>query len=94
MHLKVHEVGQWLASVIRGHHRYYGVPDNLHALRKFNAGVYAHWRRVLSRRSQKGYIRYDVMTRIARQWLPIPRIHHPYPGERLCVSIQGKSPVR
>jgi len=34
------------------------------------------------------------MTRIARYWLPFPRICHPYPEERLCVIIQGKSPVR
>jgi len=94
MHHKIHEVGQWLASVIRGHHRYYGVPDNWQALKMFNAGVCAHWKRALGRRSQKGYVRWDVMTRIARQWLPDPRIYHPYPAERLCVNIQGKSPVR
>jgi hypothetical protein len=28
------------------------------------------------------------------QWLPKPRILHPYPDRRLNVIIQGKSPVR
>ena len=91
---KVHEVGQWLASVVRGHHLYYGVPDNYFALAAFSRGVYEHWRRALSRRSQKAHITFARMNRLRERWLPRPRIHHPYPSERLRVIIQGKSPVR
>ena len=39
----------------------------------------------LSRRSQKGYVNWDRMNRLARRWIPKPRILHPYPDQRLCV---------
>ena len=34
-HLPIPEQGRWLASVLRGHYRYYAVPDNIEALRAF-----------------------------------------------------------
>jgi group II intron reverse transcriptase/maturase len=91
---KIQEVGPWLASVVRGHYQYYGVPGNFPALAVFNKIVCRHWQRALSRRSQKGYVTLPRMDRLCERWLPSPRICHPYPNERLCVAIQGKSPVR
>ena len=94
LHQKVQEVGRWLKSVLSGHYRYFGVPRNMEALNRFRIGVYWLWRRSLGRRSQKailGRSRYDA---IAGRWLPLPRILHPYPEQRLAFMIQGKSPVR
>lgn len=84
-HEGIAAVGGWLASVVRGHHQYYGVPGNERRLRSFNYGVFLHWWTAICRRSQKGRISLERMTRIAARWLPRPRNYHPYPAERLCV---------
>ena len=85
MHEGIATVGEWLASVVRGHHQYYGVPGNHRRLRAFSYRVFLHWWAAICRRSQKGRISLERMSRIAVRWLPRPRIHHPYPAERLCV---------
>lgn len=94
LHHPVGEVGHWLASVLRGHFRYYGVPRNSRMLSRFRDAVRRLWHRALNRRSQKAYLTESRMTQLAARWLPVPRICHPYPSERLAVIIQGKSPVR
>lgn len=85
MHHQIPEVGKWLASVIRGHIQYYGVPLNYRALSNFRNQVIRHWQFALSRRSQKANITQDRMSRLASTWLPRPRIIHPYPNQRLIV---------
>ena len=40
MHHPIPEQGRWLASVLRGHYRYYAVPDNSEALRCFRRQVH------------------------------------------------------
>jgi group II intron reverse transcriptase/maturase len=94
MHEPVSVVGGWLASVLRGHYRYYGVPRNYPALDRLRDRIRHLWRRALSQRSQRGYMTEAAMTCLARRWLPRPAIGHPYPEARLRVIIQGKSPVR
>jgi group II intron reverse transcriptase/maturase len=93
-HHPIPEQGRWLASVLTGHYRYYAVPDNSQALRAFRAQVIGHWRRSLSRRSQKGRITWERMYRLADRWLPDPRILHPWPVVRFNAKTQGRSPVR
>ena len=83
MHHPIPEQGRWLASVLRGHYRYYAVPDNSEALRGFRRRVIRHWRRALSRRSQKGRITWERAYRLAARWLPQPRILHPWPDRAL-----------
>jgi group II intron reverse transcriptase/maturase len=85
MHDDIRATGQWLRSVVGGHHRYYGVPGNLPALRAFSHRVVIYWWRILCRRSQKGWVPMARMTRIANTWIPHAVTHHPYPAERLCV---------
>lgn len=90
-------VGRWLASVLRGHYRYFGVPRNFRALASFFSAIRRLWHRSLKRRCQsrhQGMTTEARMNRIVACWLPTPRICHPYPWDRLCVIIQGKSPVR
>jgi len=94
MHDAVSDVGQWLKQVMRGHYQYYGVPRNYAMLDSFRQRVRRLWHRALNRRSQLGVVTEARFRRIADAWLPIPRICHPYPEARLCVIIQGKSPVR
>jgi len=85
MHDAVPAVGRWLASVVDGHCRYYGVPMNIPALRTFRFEVIGRWHRVLSRRSQKGRITWDRMKRLVARYLPVARVYHPYPLRRLGV---------
>jgi RNA-directed DNA polymerase len=97
MHDPVCEVGKWLAAVLRGHYRYFGVPRNYRALASFFAAIRRLWHRSLNRRCQsrhKGMTTVARLNRLVARWLPSPRICQPYPSERLYVIIQGKSPVR
>jgi group II intron reverse transcriptase/maturase len=86
MHQPIPQQGQWLASVLRGYYQYYGVPFNSIALWEFRKLVVILWKRVLSRRSQKGHVTWERMERLVRKWIPNPHICHPYPSQRLCVT--------
>ena len=87
MHHPVRETGSWLQTVLLGHYQYYGVPRNGRALSAFRYHVYMLWRKTLKRRSQKNNrITQSYMDRLAQQWLPQPRITHPYPHARLRTS--------
>jgi RNA-directed DNA polymerase len=79
LHDPIPEVGKWLGAVVGGHMRYYGVPLNVPALFRFRSQVGWLWQRTLSRRSHKGYVRWDRMRRLIDRWLPPIRIYHPYP---------------
>jgi RNA-directed DNA polymerase len=86
LHDPLPKQAEWLKSVLRGHYQYYGVPMNSRALVTFRYRVVALWKRALERRSQKGRITWKRMERLARQWLPNPRVCHPYPSlQRLIV---------
>jgi hypothetical protein len=93
-HWPIAEQGRWLASVVRGHFAYYGVPTNVHALEAFRTGIAKNWYRSLRRRGQRGRINWERMTRVVARWLPPVRITHPWPQQRFDVRTRGKSPVR
>ena len=93
-HDPVPEVGTWLGSVVRGHCHYYGIVGNSGALRQFRKQVGRLWHRALSRRSQKGRVRWDRMERLIQRWIPPARVVHPSSSVTLAVMTQGKSPVR
>jgi RNA-directed DNA polymerase len=94
MHQPIPMVGRWLRSVVQGHYQYYAVPRNNYALRSFRHQVIWLWWKTLRRRSQKDRTPWDRIFRLSDRWLPQPRILHPYPNQRLGVTLQGKSPVR
>ncbi len=94
MHLPIPEQGRWLASVLSGHYRYYAVPDNIEALSAFRYRLIRHWFKSLRRRSQKHRLDWARMDRLAAQWLPLPRILHPWPEQRFAAITQGRSPAR
>jgi hypothetical protein len=84
MHASVPETGKWLRSVLQGYYRYFVVPNNLSALATLKYEVGRAWLRMLRRRSQKARKRlsWDKFKRIEEQWLPAPRIYHPWPNVR------------
>jgi group II intron reverse transcriptase/maturase len=82
MHQPIPVMGQWLRSVLLGHYRYYGVPRNMRKLKAFCYQVYWLWFRTLRRRSQRHRLTRERMFRLAKRWLPKPRIYHPYPEQR------------
>lgn len=94
LHKSVREQGKWLASVLRGHFAYYGVPTNSRALGLIRFWAVRIWCRMLRRRSQKHRITWARMSRIAGKWLPSAKISHPWPSERFDVMTQGKSRMR
>ena len=78
--------GAWLGSVVRGYFAYHAIPTNFRSLDAFRHHVLNLWRRALNRRSQKDRTTWDRIGRIAEQWLPLPRITHPWPSLRFAVK--------
>src|SRR5450631_236237 len=85
MHQSIPEQGKWLKQVITGFYNYHAVPTNWAALGAFRAEITERWRRTLSRRSQKGNLTWARMAKLADDWLPKPRILHPWPNQRFAV---------
>ena len=85
LHDSIEVTGKWLASVLRGHFNYYGVPYNYRSLCTYHFHVVGLWHRALQRRSQKARVLWDDMKQLAAWWLPKPHITHPYPWQRLRV---------
>src|SRR6201981_2680574 len=82
MHQPLADVGEWLRSVIQGYFNYHAVPGNSISLQRFRREVIKRSLRGVPRRSQKSRISWKHMTRFAEQWLPRPKILHPYPYMR------------
>jgi len=100
MHRPIPEQGKWLAQVVAGWFAYHAVPMNFRALQAFRDHVTNLWRRTLKRRSQRDDTTWDRMRKIADEWLPKPRILHPWPNQRFAVKhprwepYAGIPPVR
>jgi hypothetical protein len=94
MHLPVPEQGAYLRSVVAGHVRYFGVPNNGQSIGLFRKVAGWLWWRALKRRSQKHRLPWRRMEKYLVRWLPPARICHPWPFQRLGVVTQGKSRMR
>ncbi len=77
--------GPWLRQVVTGYYAYHAVATNSRALEAFRYPIIALWRRTLRRRSQKDGSTWDRIASIANDWLPNPRILHPWPQQRFAV---------
>jgi group II intron reverse transcriptase/maturase len=86
MHATIPEQGKWLKSVVTGYSAYHAVPTNIRALGRFRYHVMRLWLRTLRRRSQKDKMTWARLSEIAGDWLPTPRILHPWPSERFAVK--------
>jgi len=86
MHEPIPQQGQWLCQVVRGYFAYHAVPTNVASLSAFRHHVVDLWRRSLKRRSQKDHTTWDRLARLAADFLPAPRILHPWPDARFAVT--------
>ena len=86
MHQPIPEQGRWLWHVVRGYFNYHAVPMNTRALAVFRAEIARSWHRVLNRRSQKANLTRARMDKLIDDWLPEPRILHPWPDKRFAVT--------
>jgi hypothetical protein len=86
MHWPVPEQGRWLAQVIRGFFAYHAVPTNIAALGKFRHQIVWLWLRTLRRRSQKDATPWTRMKKLAEDFLPKPKILHPWPAVRFAAT--------
>ncbi|HYN24597.1 MAG TPA: reverse transcriptase domain-containing protein [Pyrinomonadaceae bacterium] len=78
-HEPLKDQAEQINQVLRGHYAYYGVAGNVGSL----LGVYRHveryWREMLSSRSQKGKVRWEVFLAIKRRYpLQRPKLSLPY----------------
>nr|WP_210311706.1 group II intron reverse transcriptase/maturase [Brucella endophytica] len=86
MHWPIPEQGKWLRQVVTGHFAYYAVPTNSRAPSAFRHHVTDLWRRTLRRRSQRDGPTWERMRTLADDYLPKPRILHPWPSVRFAVN--------
>jgi RNA-directed DNA polymerase len=98
MHDPLKEQGAWVGAVLRGYYQHHGVPLNSAALESFLYHVKHLWHRALSRRSQKGGLLWEKFEKLTAHMLPVPRICHPYPSQRLRrrfpLMTQGRNRMR
>jgi len=85
-HVRIPEVGKWLAQIVAGYFAYHAVPTNSAALHAFRYHVAVLWHRQLCRRSQRAYVVWERMAKLADEFLPKPRILHPWPSVRFAVK--------
>jgi RNA-directed DNA polymerase len=85
MHQPIPVQGKWLRQVVKGYFNYHAVPTNSRALGVFRHRVTLLWRRVLEHRSHKAEMTWERMRRLVNDWLPRPRVLHPWPNQRFAV---------
>ena len=85
-HEPIPEQGKWLAQVVGGFFAYHAVPTNSRTLGAFHRRVTELWKRALQRRSQRADLTWERMRRLANDWLPKPKILHPWPHVRFAVT--------
>lgn len=88
------QTGDWLKQVVRGYSNYHAVPGNLSRLQTFRRETMRRWWFTLRRRSQRSRWTWERFETLANQYLPQPRVLHPYPLERFYANIRDKSRVR
>ena len=86
MHQPIPSQGKWLQQIVSGYFNYHAVPTNSRALHAFRHSVAEIWQRSLRRRSQKHSMSWERFTQLANDWLPKPRILHPWPERRFAVK--------
>jgi RNA-directed DNA polymerase len=85
-HHPIPQQGQWLQQVVRGFFNYHAVPTNAKALDVFRERVTELWWLALRQRSHRDKTTWDRMRKLARDWLPKPKILHPWPEDRFAVK--------
>jgi RNA-directed DNA polymerase len=91
-HLPIPEQGQWLRQVVMGFYAYHAVPTNIRALAAFRDHVTRLWWQALRGRSQRDKTTWERCAKIADEWLPKPKILHPWPSDRFAVKYPRWEP--
>jgi len=86
MHRPLAEQHRWLCSVLRGHYRYYGLPNNQRALASFHYQVTRIWYRWLRRRSRRSLNWTTYKKQVLRRF-PFPRPRLPTVQGDLFASL-------
>jgi hypothetical protein len=86
MHEPIREQAEWLRQVVAGFFQYHAVPTNGATLGAFRHHVIDLWRRTLRRRGEKHQMTWERIGKMADDWLPKPRILHPWPNQRFAVK--------
>jgi len=86
LHAPIPEQGSWLGHVVRGYFAYHAVPTNAPSISAFRHHVCRLWLRALRLRGQRRPLTWERMVRLCDQWLPSPRIQHPWPNQRFDVT--------
>jgi RNA-directed DNA polymerase len=86
MHEPIPEQGRWLGQVVRGYFAYHAVPTNFKSLMVFRDHVRFLWKRILRKRSQTDRTTWARVNRLADDFLPTPKILHPWPSDRFLVK--------
>jgi RNA-directed DNA polymerase len=86
MHQSLPRQGEWLRGVVSGWLNYHAVPTNTRSIQTFRNCVVRLWLRSLRRRGQRDKTTWERMKRLADDYLPKPRILHPWPEQRFAVK--------
>jgi group II intron reverse transcriptase/maturase len=86
MHDPVPQTGAWLRSVVQGYFNYFAVPGNLDSIGLFRERALRYWGQALKRRSQIRRYAWVRRLKLAAQWLPQPRVLHPWPLDRFAAT--------
>jgi len=86
MHQPIPQQGEWLRQVVSGWFNYHAVPTNIRALQTFRDCVLRIWQRSPRRRGQRDKTTWERTKRLADDFLPKPRILHPWPEQRFAVK--------
>ena len=82
LHHPIQQTGVWLGQVVSGYNNYHAVPGNLRRLSTFRRETARHWLFTVRRRSQRSRWTWERFGALLAQYLPEPRVLHPYPLER------------
>src|ERR1700674_68899 len=85
-HGSIPETGNWLGQIVAGYFAYHAVPTNSAAIGAFRYHVTVLWHRQLCRRSQKARLVWTRMAKLADDFLPKPRVLHPWPRARFEIG--------
>ena len=91
-HQPIPRQGEWLRQVITGWNAYHAVPTNIRALQTFRDRIMQLWRQSLRRRGQRDKTTWARIKRLADDYLPKPRILHPWPQQRFAVRYPRWEP--
>ncbi len=79
-------VGRWLGQVVRGFFNYHAVPTNSAAIGAFWYHVVRLWQRAMQRRGNRDRTTWKRIVELADDYLPRPRVLHPWSEQRFAVT--------